>query len=107
MVGLAVDDTAPIDAGDEVEVFFVVNVVYLATLRTINRDLRIKRDRLQARRHRLGLAIEDRFRSGTRHGAPFGAVFLRRRHVTGRSTFHDSTPCRDTIRTRRSKRSAR
>ena len=107
IMGVAVPDAAHRNAGNKVEIFVPIDVVNRAALCAIDRDLRIKGDRLQARRHHLGLAIENRFRSGTRHGAPFGAVFLRRRHVTGRSTFHDSTPCRDTIRTRRSKRSAR
>ena len=107
VMGVAVTDAAHRNACNKIEIFVPVDVINRATLCAINRDLRIKGDRLQARSHRLGLAIENRFRSGTRNRAPFGAVFLRRRHLTGRSTFHDSTPCRDTIRTRRSKRSAR
>src|SRR5262249_21548951 len=107
VVGMTVADAADCYAGNEIEIFIAVDVVNRATPSAIHCDFRIKRNRLQPRRHRLGLAVEYRLRPGPRNDATLGVVLLRRRHVAGRSTFHDSTPCRDTIRTRCSKRSTR
>ena len=66
---MAVADAADRDARDEVEIFVAVDVGDGAALGVVDDDLREERDRLQARRHRLGLLIEDRlgFRAG--HGA--------------------------------------
>src|SRR5262245_27908779 len=69
IVRVAMADAAHCNAGDKVEIFVPVDVVNRATACAINRDLRIKGDRLQARRHHLGLAIEDHFRPWTRHGS--------------------------------------
>src|ERR1700677_1850775 len=57
---VAVTDAADGDAGYEVEIFVAVNVGNGAALGVVDDDLREERNRLQARRHRLGLLIEDR-----------------------------------------------
>ena len=57
---MRVAEAADGNAGDEVEIFVAVDVGDGAALRMIDDDLREERDRLQARRHRLRLAIEDR-----------------------------------------------
>ena len=57
---MRVAEAANRNACDEVEIFVAVDVGDRAALRMIDDDLREERDRLQARRHRLRLAIEDR-----------------------------------------------
>ena len=74
VVGMAVAETADSDAGDEIEVLVPVDVGDRAALGVVDRDLRIERDRLEPRRHRLGLAIENRLGFGPGHGAAFSAV---------------------------------
>ena len=66
---MRVAEAADSDAGDEVEIFVAVDVGDRAALRVVDDDLREERDRLQAGRHRLRLAVEDRLRLRTGHGA--------------------------------------
>ena len=66
---MRVAEAADRDAGDEVEIFVAVDVGDRAALRMVDDDLREERDRLQAGRHRLRLAVEDRLRLRTGHGA--------------------------------------
>ena len=66
---MRVAEAADRNAGDEVEIFVAVDVGDRAALGMIDDDLREERDRLQAGRHRLRLALEDRLRLRAGHGA--------------------------------------
>ena len=108
VVRMAMAETADRDAGDEVEIFVAVDVGDGAAAGAVDHDLRIERDRLQPRRHSLGLALEDRLGSGARHGAAFSSVGGHRGDVPGRGFVHfNQLLAEATKRGRRWKRSIR
>ncbi len=75
VVRMGVADAADRDAGDEIQVFVAVDIDDGAALGVVHHDLRVERDRLQPRRHRCGLAIEDRLGLGAGHGTAL-SVFV-------------------------------
>src|SRR5262249_35734451 len=99
IVGMTVADAADRDAGDEVQIFVPVDVDDGAAFRVVHHDLRVEGDRLQARRHRFGLALENRLGFGAGHDtaltdAAFGAVRWHRCGAACSNVVHGSTPRR-------------
>src|SRR5208282_2946498 len=108
VVRMAMAETADRDAGDEVEILVAVDVGDRAAAGAVDHDLRIERDRLQPRRHSLGLAVEYRLGSGARHGAASSCVGRRRGDGPGRGFVHfNQLLAEATKRGRRWKRSIR
>ena len=95
IMGVTVADAAHRNTGDKVEIFVPIDIVDRATLCAINRDLRIKGDRLQARRHRLGLAIEDRFRFRPRCCVDLAGFIIDRLRRRGAFALHDTSSSND------------
>src|SRR6266852_1288810 len=91
---MTVADTANRDTGNEVQILIPIDVDNDTTSGAVHHDLRIERDRLEARRHCLRLAIEDRFGLGARHDATLSAVLWYRFDRTQRDVVHASTPRR-------------
>src|SRR5262249_12955526 len=93
---MTVSDAADRDTGNEVQVFIPIHVDDDAAFGAIHHDLRVEGNRLQAWRHRFGLAIEDRFRFRPRHDALLAdaalAVAWRGPDTTRSDVVHGSTP---------------
>ena len=89
VVGMAVAEAADRHAGDEVEILAAVHVGDDAALGVVDGDLGIERDRLQSRRHDLGLAVEDRLRFRSRRGVDLAGFVIDRLRRRGAFALHD------------------
>src|SRR6266403_2469402 len=99
VVRMRVADTADRDTGNEIQILIPIDVDDGAAFRVVHHDLRIEGDRLQARSHCFGLAIENRLGFWAGHDTALadvalGAVPWRRCDGMRSDVGHGSTPRR-------------